>query len=349
MIDLARAADVARAAVAEACIVCRRVQKDVVGIRSLLKDDKSPVTVADFASQAVIARALAENLQGVRLVAEETADVLRERLAAGDGTLIDAVIDALKPVWPTVSRAQVLDAIDLGGTEPPHDSLHGFWTLDPIDGTKGFLRGGQYAVALAYIENASPVIGVLGCPNLSADFGRPFDEPDAHGCIYKAVAGRGLYEIPADDIGAGPVHVRRLEPEEGEPIRLCESAEAEHTSYDASEDVLEKLGESTSPARLDSQAKYAVVARGQADLYLRLPRTPKPGKGAYLEKIWDHAAGALVAHEAGAVVTDAAGKALDFGHGRELVKNRGILVAPPRLHGRAIAAIRDVGALGPKG
>ena len=47
-----------------------------VGIRSHLKDDKSPVTVADFASQAVIARALAENLKGVRLVAEETADVL---------------------------------------------------------------------------------------------------------------------------------------------------------------------------------------------------------------------------------------------------------------------------------
>jgi len=345
MIDLAHAAEVARAAVAEACIVCRRVQRDLSSIRSHLKDDKSPVTVADFASQAVIARALAENLKSVRLVAEETADVLRERLAAGDATLIDAVLDALRPVWPDATREQVLDAIDLGGADPPHDSLHGFWTLDPIDGTKGFLRGGQYAVSLAYIENAAPVIGVLGCPNLSADFGRPFDDPDPSGCIYEAVIGRGLYEIPADDIDAEPVHIQRLEPDDGEPIRLCESAESEHTSHDASEEVLEKLGEPAPPARLDSQAKYAVVARGQADLYLRLPRPPKPGKGPYLEKIWDHAAGALVAHEAGAAVTDALGHALDFGHGRELAKNRGIVVAPPRLHGRVIAAIRDVGAI----
>ena len=345
MIDIAQAAEVARAAVAEACIVCRRVQRDLAGIRSLLKDDKSPVTVADFASQAVIARALAERFKDVRLVAEEDSEVLRERLAKGDASVIDAVVEATRLVWPSATREEVLDAIDIGGADPPRDSIHGFWTLDPIDGTKGFLRGGQYAVSLAYIANGAPVIGVLGCPNLSDDFNRPFDEPDAHGCIYEAVAGRGLYEIPADDLDAEPVHIRRLEPAEDEPIRMCESAEAEHTSHDTSEQVLESLGEPAAPARLDSQAKYAVVARGQADLYLRLPRPPKPGKGPYLEKIWDHAAGALVAHEAGAAVTDATGAPLDFGHGRELVRNRGIVVAPPRLHGRAIAAIRSTGIL----
>jgi 3'-phosphoadenosine 5'-phosphosulfate (PAPS) 3'-phosphatase len=44
------------------------------------------------------------------------------------------------------------------------------WCLDPIDGTKGFLRGrtagGQYCVALALIENGIPVLGILGCPNM---------------------------------------------------------------------------------------------------------------------------------------------------------------------------------------
>jgi len=342
MIDLAHAANVARSAVAEACVVCRAVQADLASIRSLLKDDKSPVTVADFASQAVISRALAENLKTVRLVAEETSEALR----GGDATLVNAVVEAVRPVWPGATRDDVLAAIDLGGADPPKDSIHGFWTLDPIDGTKGFLRGGQYAVSLAYIENGSPVIGVLGCPNLSADFARPFDDPDPRGCIYEAVAGRGLYEIPADEITAPPVHIRRLEAEGEEPVRMCESVENEHTSHDASERVIEMLGEPAPPARLDSQAKYAVVARGQADLYLRLPRPPKPGRGPYLEKIWDHAAGALVAHEAGAAVSDAMGNPLDFSHGRELTKNRGIVVAPPRLHGRAIAAIRTIGVPG---
>ena len=41
-----------------------------------------------------------------------------------------------------------------------------FWTLDPIDGTKGFLRGEQYAVALALIEGGEVVVAALACPNL---------------------------------------------------------------------------------------------------------------------------------------------------------------------------------------
>jgi 3'(2'), 5'-bisphosphate nucleotidase len=40
------------------------------------------------------------------------------------------------------------------------------WTLDPIDGTKGFLLGGQYAVCLALIEDSDVKLGVMGCPNL---------------------------------------------------------------------------------------------------------------------------------------------------------------------------------------
>ena len=40
-----------------------------------------------------------------------------------------------------------------------------FWVLDPVDGTLGFVRGDQYAIALALIEDGEPVIGVLGCPN----------------------------------------------------------------------------------------------------------------------------------------------------------------------------------------
>ena len=44
------------------------------------------------------------------------------------------------------------------------------WCLDPIDGTKGYLRGrmagGQYCVALALIEDGIPIIGILGCPNM---------------------------------------------------------------------------------------------------------------------------------------------------------------------------------------
>lgn len=345
MSDFSKRLEAARYAVAEACYVCRRVQERLESVRSMLKDDKSPVSVADFASQAVVARALGERLGGVTLVAEEDADELRAQIAAGNTAYAEAVLEGVRAVWPGATIEEVLDAIDLGGADPTNDDFHGFWTLDPIDGTKGFLRGEQYAVSLAWIEAGSPVIGVVGCPNLSADFARPFDDPDPHGCIYLAAAGEGVYESPADDVEAHQVKITRLEPAEGEPVRMCESVESGHTSHDASERVIEQIGEPAEPARLDSQAKYCVVARGQADLYLRLPRPAKPGKAPYVERIWDHAAGSLVAREAGCAVTDAFGNPLDFSHGKGLERNKGIVVAPPRLHGRAIGAIEACGAL----
>ena len=77
-----------------------------------------------------------------------------------------------------------------------------------------------------------------------------------------------------------------------------------------------------------------VVARGQADAYLRLPTSY-----TYVEKIWDHAAGMLVAQEAGAVVTDIDGKALDFSRGAGLSANRGVVCAPPALHAALLGAI----------
>ena len=77
---------------------------------------------------------------------------------------------------------------------------------------------------------------------------------------------------------------------------------------------------------MDSQAKYAVVARGEADIYLRLPT-----RADYREKIWDHAAGHLIVAEAGGVVTDIAGRPLEFHHGRELTANRGVIVTNGRI------------------
>lgn len=334
MPDMTKRIEAAKEAVVLANRVCRHVQRRLDGVRAIFKDDKSPVTVADFASQAVVAHILSQRLGKVTLVAEEDAAAIR----SGSPEMRAAVLEAVHVSWPGASIDDVITAIDLGGAEPARDSIHGFWTLDPIDGTKGFLRGEQYAVSLAWIEYGAPIIGVLGCPNLSKDFGHPLDESDEHGTIYLAQAGQGLYEYSGDDATGQGMRITRLEPADGEPLRLCESVESGHTSHDDSERIIERLGEADDPVRLDSQAKYAVVGRGQADLYLRLP---KPG-GKYVERIWDHAAGSLVAREAGCAVTDVLGNTLDFSHGRGLEKNKGVIVAPPSLHGKVMAAIADL-------
>jgi HAL2 family 3'(2'),5'-bisphosphate nucleotidase len=346
MNDPHHAMEAAKLAVARACVVCRSVQRELDSVRAMLKDDNSPVTVADYASQAVVVWTLTEALGQVVVVGEESATELRTQRAIGEHRTVDAVVDAVRRVLPGVDESAVLDAIDAGSAQPPEGG-RGFWTLDPIDGTKGFLRKGQYAVSLAWIEDGRPTLGVLGCPNLSTNMSLPVSDPDPVGSIYLATAGGGVYEMHADDAMAGlnepPIPIRRLPPADGEPIRLCESIEAAHTCHNEAELILERLGEAGEPIRLDGQGKYAVVARGQADLYLRLPRPPKPGKPRYVEKIWDHAAGALVAAELGCAVSDARGESLDFGHGRELRANAGIIVAEPKLHGRVMAAMQALG------
>ena len=153
-----------------------------------------------------------------------------------------------------------------------------------------------------------------------------------------AVAGDGVAEASAIEGEDDRTMITRLEHSEGEPISTCESVESEHSKHDDTQKILDYLGGAGEPARLDSQCKYAVVARGQADAYLRLPT-----KKDYVERIWDHAAGSLVAIEAKCAVSDIHGKSLDFGHGRGLEKNRGIVVAPAKLHGRIIGAIKELG------
>ncbi|HZW10176.1 MAG TPA: 3'(2'),5'-bisphosphate nucleotidase [Phycisphaerales bacterium] len=336
MPDYGTLATAAREAVSLASAVCREVQRSLEEVRAITKDDKSPVTVADFASQAIVAKVLADRLGAVVLVGEEDSKWLRED---GHGPHRAAALAAVQTVWEGATEEEMLDAIDVGSGDTHHA---GFWTLDPVDGTKGFLRNQQYAIALAYIERGTPVVGVLGCPNLPRNFSAPLDRPDRHGCIYSAIRGSGVFEYVADDPGEKPVEIKRLDHAEGEPISVCASVEAAHSNVDDTDNILQYLttrGHPTGePARLDSQAKYAVTARGQADAYLRLPT-----KKGYVERIWDHAAGTLVAAEAGCFVTDIGGHPLDFSHGRGLEKNKGVVCGPPRVHGLVIGAIEALG------
>jgi 3'(2'), 5'-bisphosphate nucleotidase len=88
--------------------------------------------------------------------------------------------------------------------------------------------------------------------------------------------------------------------------------------------------------RYDSQAKYAVIAMGGAEMYIRPRSAPD-----YRENIWDHVAGVAVCEAAGAVVTDIDGKTLDFSHGERLTENRGVLAtANATAHKLAIDGIK---------
>jgi 3'(2'), 5'-bisphosphate nucleotidase len=318
--------------VADACVIARHVQRDLERVRRITKDDKSPVTVADFAVQAIVAFDLAEQLGEATIVGEESAGALR---TPDQSHVLEAVVDAVRRHRPGASTDDVLHAIDACN----HDATsNAYWTLDPVDGTKGFLRGQQYAIALARIEGGNVTIGVMGCPNLPLNHVALLDVADASGTLYAARTGGGAWEYANADAGERPRRVHAAQFVQGQTIRVCESVEAAHSKQDDAARVLAELGAQRSPARLDSQCKYALVARGQADAYMRFPT----GK-AYVEKIWDHAAGMIIAQEAGAIVSDISGSPLDFTHGRRLERNRGIITATRGLHEQIITAIDRLG------
>jgi len=324
--DLALRRRHAEDAVAAAMLATRSVHDLPGEIRGLLKDDRSPVTVADFAAQAVVVMSLRESAGGsIRLVGEEHPDALRGEEGR---PLLEAVVAAVRTARPEADADIVLDAVAAGTAEPGPE---GFWTLDPVDGTKGFLRRQQYAIALGWIEDGVPQAGAVGCPHLPEGLAGDVSVADPIGCLASAHAGGGA-TMRTPDGEAASIHAEAWR--EGDPIRCCESVESGHSKQDRTAAVLEACGGRGEPVRLDSQCKYVVVARGQAHAYLRMPT-----RADYVERIWDHAAGSLVATEAGAVVTDIDGRPLDFRHGRGLERNRGIVCASAALHPRLIAAI----------
>ncbi len=197
------------------------------------KADASPVTEADTAAEAIILPLLQRLTPGIPIVAEEAA-------AAGD--------------IPDV------------GDGP-------FWLVDPLDGTKEFLkRNGEFTVNIALIANRQPILGVVLLP--------------AKGRLYSGIIGCGAWRQDGDgpDI---PISVR-LAPQDGLTVIGSRSHgdAAEMARFLKGHQVAETIS-------AGSSLKFCLVAEGAADVYPRLGRTME----------WDTAAGHAVLAAAGGRVT----------------------------------------------
>ncbi|TYI08481.1 hypothetical protein ES332_A09G005200v1 [Gossypium tomentosum] len=328
----------AKKAASLAARLCQKVQKALLQSDVQSKNDKSPVTVADYGSQALVSFVLQQEFpDNFSLVAEEDSKDLRkdggQEIVERITKLVNDSLTSDGSYNVTLSTEGVLKAIDNGRSEGGSQGRH--WVLDPIDGTKGFLRGDQYAIALALLEGGKVVLGVLACPNLPltslSDAGQ-HSPNNKVGCLFFAVVGGGTYMHPLDGSSAVKVQVSAVEnPEEAS---FFESYEAAHSMHGLSSLIAQKLGVKAPPVRIDSQAKYGALSRGDGAIYLRLPH-----KG-YREKIWDHAAGCIVVTEAGGVVTDAAGQPLDFSKGKYLDLDTGIIVTNQKLMPLLFNAVR---------
>ncbi len=308
--------------------LCREIQSEMV-TQALEKSDRSPVTVADFASQAVVASLLMDTYPQDPLIAEESSQTLQ--VAEGAKTL-KAVTAYVARIHEGAESEDVCRWIDHGDGK----TADRFWTLDPIDGTKGFLRGDQYVTALALLEAGQVAVGALGCPNLNHQFE---SEIGGEGVVVVAIRGQGCWALKMEGKSLGKLSVSTIvDPGQARVLRSFESS---HTDSGKLELIIKRLGTAHPPVLMDSQVKYALMAAGKGELLFRLLSPAQPG---YVEKIWDQAAGSIVVEEAGGKVTDLRGNTLDFTRGRGLTENIGVFASNSHLHDNALEIVCSIGA-----
>ncbi|XP_059623202.1 PAP-specific phosphatase HAL2-like [Cornus florida] len=362
--------EVAVRAVQMACLLCQKVQESLLSKTSnhvQSKDDNSPVTIADWSVQATVNWVLSETFgsSNVSIVAEEDVQALSKDDAAG---LLEAVVETVNDCLAEAPRfglegpakalgtTEVLEAISrCNSTGGPTGR---FWVLDPVDGTLGFVRGDQYAIALALIDNGEPVLGVLGCPNypmkkellsyhngyrrIISKLTPPTSDSWNQGCVIYARRGNGKAWMQPLLHGekkfvwpnsARQIHVSTID--DPALATFCEPVEKANTSHSFTAGLAYSVGLRNQPLRVYSMVKYAAIACGDAEIFMKFARA------GYKEKIWDHAAGVVIIQEAGGVVTDAGGHPLDFSKGMHLEGlDRGIIAcAGAKLHNRIIRAV----------
>eukprot|EP00903_Cladosiphon_okamuranus_P008092 g7802.t1 len=321
--------------------VARELQEELCRAEAISKRDSSPVTVADFTVQAIVLGVLKRYFPDHGFIAEETSSVLRQ-----DQPSLSHVLSVVGTVLGRegLTEAELCAAIDLGARGHGRHE-RGRWgkggrtfVLDPIDGTKGFLRGEQFCVALGLLDGGKAVGGVLGCPNLPAGYEHPGcgKAGEARGLLYTAASGEGTF---VRALSAGADDSRRVFVDHARKpcdTRVLESVEAGHTSHAVAAQVCSDLGITLPPIRVDGQCKYGLLSEGQGGIYLRLPRW------GYHEWIWDHLAGVVVITEAGGKVTDTRGEPLDFSLGAKLPREVvGVVATSGKIHANVVRAVHN--------
>ncbi|KAL6250228.1 hypothetical protein RBB50_002529 [Rhinocladiella similis] len=318
------------------------------------KDDNSPVTVADLGAQALLISAIHHNFPNDEFIGEESSETLRQ-----DKSLCDRVWDLVRTTCSECQETQhllgtisseeeMLDAIDRGCGRGGNSGR--IWMLDPIDGTKAFMNGGQYVVALALIEDGEQRVGILGCPNLSLErFGDEVSDVSAatggEGVVISAVRGQGAHMRPLSLSRPGVLSpeskARRISKpsrRSGQPIQFVESTQSRSSDLEAHRGVAEKIGSNWPGTEVFAiQMRYVAMAAGHCDVMIRIP-----SDNMHREMAWDHAGGVLVLQEAGGKVQDLDGNPIDFGAGRKLQANHGIVAAMDDVHAQVLETAQGI-------
>ncbi|MFY0527304.1 inositol monophosphatase family protein [Archangium gephyra] len=302
-------------AVRVACELCRRVQASKAGVNR--KSDASPVTIADYGAQALICRAIARSFPEDGVIAEEGAEAFlsvppeeRERVVRMVGKLLgERVTEEHFVRWLGHGRGVRADRV---------------WVIDPIDGTEGFIHGRGYAVCVGSLVEGTPRDGIIGVPVSPLDEGGTLFFTDGGSAWAETLEGSEPRALHVSD---------RADPRS---IRVVESYVMGRRSREMADRVYAAADfDARRAKRYDGMVKYALVAAGAADLFIRGPRDIRKNP----HKTWDHVAGTALVRAAGGQVTGLDGREVDFSQGAELRGTLGLIASNGLIHSRVVEAM----------
>ncbi|KAF1834998.1 carbohydrate phosphatase [Decorospora gaudefroyi] len=335
--------------------VLRSLQNNVT---AETKADDSPVTIADFAAQALLISALHAVYPQDAFLGEESADALRQNEPLAD-RVWQLVLRAKEEeeqahasksktgndvrvgedgngnekeekeeaslAYPE-SKEEMFELIDRGG-KGEVTGRGRVWVMDPVDGTATFMQGQQYAVCLCLLVDGVQQVGVIACPNLGFDIQGPLRQTrihedlvdkDGYGVVLSAVKGQGTYIRSANAAGLG--EARHID------LTGLESKQLQHLDF-----VEVTLGK-TSLSQPEHEAVASALGApwpgtiiwSQQMKYVALTLGATdvmvriPKTVDRFTYVWDHAGGHLLFQEAGGMISDFNGEQIDFAQGRKI-------------------------------
>ncbi|KAE8321052.1 hypothetical protein BDV39DRAFT_197949 [Aspergillus sergii] len=297
---------IASLAVHRTSILTKIVQRDL-DLNSIHKPDGSPVTIVDFAAQAILVSVLRHYFPNDVFVGEESASMLRDdpvlarrvwKLVSTMTRVDDAETDGQALAVMPQSIEEMLGAINIGGDGDGAGSQR-TWFLDPIDGT-------------ATTSLHEDVV-----------------DRDGYGMMLFAVRGQGAYKRQMTLSSLGPSQKTSLSPWQrmGERITFTESSISGVIHQEKHKFIRGILFANPVVDLYSMQGKYAALAIGACNAMIRLPKDKDHRFPA-----WHHAGGVLIFEESGGKVTDLYGRPFNYALGRRLADNEGLVAAKPVLH-----------------
>ncbi|MFX0149082.1 MAG: inositol monophosphatase family protein [Candidatus Hodarchaeota archaeon] len=276
------------------------------GFESFQKDDNTPVTLADYASQLFIINELKEKFPKDQIIAEEKFNTYLNKNTQ----------DAIRKCYESLGLDFIEDVKEILNYRGSLSSRQ--WTIDPIDGTKGFQENLTYAVGIGFMLKSELCAAVIGVPSYSKSGKAIFIAEKDQGT--KASYGNGNF-----------VSVCVSKEENIESARMCRSLHYDKPWVDD----FAYLAKIKRFFQIDSMAKFCMVADGTADLYIK----PLDKNRSYS---WDFLPGTLIVEEAGGIVSDLKGKNVIFKNEKCLANNPGLIASNGILHEEILILLKEI-------